>query len=242
MKVESVVEIATRYIEELIITGKLRPGEQIKEDDISSRLEISRPPVREALNCLEGEGLVIRKPRKGAFVIEMTEKDVKEIYALKAELYAMATATAIDLITDDQINELKMLVQEMKKIVNTEQISILNYQKLHREFHVKIMEIAGNRRLLKFASSLHKQIRRYSFQTLSFEDHLFESNQYHQKIADMIADKDKENAPKIMKEHILCAMHFLINTPGILTDPDSYFKKNNKKPGIPVLKNIITTH
>ena len=218
MKVESVVDAAARYIEELIVTGKLQPGEQIKEDDISKKLEISRPPVREALNGLEGEGLVTRKPRKGAFVIEMTENDVWEVYTLKAELYAMATALAIDVITDGEIDELKRIVEQMKKIANTEQRSILNYQKLHRRFHVKIMEIAGNQRLFKFASSLHKQIRRYSFRTLSFEEHLHQSNQYHQEITELIEKKDKVTAPKIMKEHILNAMQFLIDTPGILSD------------------------
>lgn len=236
MKVESVVDIAARYIEELIITGKLGPGEQIKEDDISGRLEISRPPVREALNCLEGEGLVVRKPRKGAFVIEMTEKDMWEVYTLKAELYAMATTLAIDTITDAQVDELQSLVERMNQIANTEQRSILRYQKFHRQFHVRIMEIAGNHRLVKFASSLHKQIRRYSFQTLSFMDHLQKSNQYHQQITDMIAKKDKINAPQIMREHILDAMQFLISTPGILNDPDESLEDNRGKQKVPVLK------
>lgn len=231
MKVESLVEMAARYIEELIITGKLKPGEQIKEDDIAGQLSISRPPVREALKCLEGEGLVVRKPRKGAFVIEMTEKDIWEVYTLKAELYAMATCCAIDTITDEQIHQLQSLVEGMKKIANTEQSAILKYQKLHRTFHIKIMEIAGNSRLLKFASSLHKQIRRYSFLTLSYKEHLQASNQYHQQIADMIAKRDRENAHKLMKEHILSAMHFLLNTSSILSDLDLDIqkKKNNKR-------------
>jgi len=218
MRVESVVEVATRYIEELIITGKLRPGEQIKEEDIATKLEISRPPIREALNCLEGEGIVVRKPRKGAFVLRMTQRDVKEIYTLKATLYSMATELAIDVITDKEIKELKGLAQQMERITDTERGSILKYQKLHRRFHKKIMEIAGNQRLLKFASSLHKQIRRYSFQTLSFEGHLRDSSEYHNKIVAMIEAKDKENAHRIMSEHILHAMEFLLNAPGILSN------------------------
>lgn len=221
MRVESVVEVATRYIEELIVTGKLQPGEQIKEEDIAGQLDISRPPIREALNSLEGQGIVVRKPRKGAFVIETTEADVWEIYTLKAELYAMATGLAIDNITDESIDALEQIVGEMQQITDTERRSVLKYQKLHRSFHVKIMEIAGNQRLLKFASSLHKQIRRYSFQTLSYEDHLRESNEYHQRIFALIRQKDRQNAPKVMKEHILHAMQFLLDTPGILNDRDA---------------------
>lgn len=226
MKLESVVEMATRYIEELIITGKLKPGEQIKEENIANEINISRPPIREALNCLEGEGLVVRKPRKGAFVIEMTEADIWEVYTLKAELYAMAMDCVITTITDEQTSLLQSLVDQMKEITDTGQPAILQYQKLHRMFHLQIMEIAGNNRLLKFASSLHKQIRKYSFKTLSNEEHLRTSKQYHQQIVDMIIKKDRENAHKLMKEHVLSAMHFLLDTPGILTDLDLNPHKN----------------
>ncbi|MEH0023146.1 MAG: GntR family transcriptional regulator [Desulfobacter sp.] len=218
MRVESLVEMATRYIEELIVTGELKPGEQIKEDDIAGTLDISRPPVREALNGLEGEGLVVRKPRRGAFVIEMTEKDIWEIYTLKAELYATALNYAMDRITNAQILELKDLVAQMKANAETKEEKILAFQRLHREFHIKIMTIAGNQRLLKMAASLHKQIRRYSFQTLGYDAHLTASNQFHQRIVDLIEQKDREQACKMMRDHVLDAMTFLLSHPDIFND------------------------
>lgn len=229
MKVESLVELATRHIENLIITSKLKPGEQIKEEEIAKELAISRPPVREALNGLEGEGLVVRKPRKGAFVIEMTEKDVWEVYTLKAELYALATADVIDVITDEEIKTLRSYVAQMDKAVCAGENSLFDYMRFHRKFHVKIMEIAGNQRLHKFVCSLSKQIRRFSFKTLSYEYHRYVSNQYHQQIIEMIAKKDKENACKLMKEHILYALEFLLRTPEIFNEPDENSHINNKK-------------
>lgn len=218
MKVESIVDIATKYIEEQIITGNLKPGEQIKEEDIVKRLDISRPPVREALKSLEGEGIVVRRPRKGAFVSEMKRSDIWEIYTLKAQLYALAADQAIDNITPDQIEDLNALVKQMKKNARPDKETLLEYQKYHRAFHIKIMEIAGNQRLLKFASSLHKQLRRYSFRTLSHEVHLNTANKYHQTIAGHIAQKDKKKAVSLMREHILDGMNFLLNTPGLLED------------------------
>ncbi|MCG8633814.1 MAG: GntR family transcriptional regulator [Desulfobacterales bacterium] len=216
MKVESLVDIATKYIEEQIVTGNLKPGDQIKEEEVVKQLDISRPPVREALKSLEGEGLVIRRPRKGAFVSEMTRKDIWEIYTLKAELYAMAAIHAIDRITPEEIRQLNLLVTKMEKTASPERKKVLQYQKHHRAFHIKIMEIAGNQRLLKFAASLHKQIRRYSFQTLSYEDHLNRSNIFHQRIAGYIENKDKENAARLMREHIMDAMKFLLDIPGVI--------------------------
>ena len=70
MKVESLTDIAKRYLEKWIVTDNLKPGQQLKEDEIASKLGISRPPMREAFKALESEGPIIKKPIKGIFIIE----------------------------------------------------------------------------------------------------------------------------------------------------------------------------
>lgn len=215
MNVESLTDMTKRYLENWIATDNLKPGQQIKEDDIATRLGVSRPPVREAFKALESEGLVIRKPRRGVFVVEMSKADVIEVYLLKATLYAMATELALEKITGAQLEALGSLVQKMEACVNEVPADILTYQKLHRLFHVRIMEIAGNRRLEVFASNLHKQIRRFSYQTLQHRDHLARSMEYHKRIVEKMAANDKNNASKIMKEHVLDAMNFLVEMPGL---------------------------
>ncbi len=215
MNVESLTDMAKRYLEKWIVTDKLKPGQQIKEDEIASRLKISRPPVREAFKALEIEGLVIRKPRKGVFVVEMSKADVIEVYTLKSHLYAMATELAMEQITGIQLEELGVLVQKMEDCLDEDPSNILSYQKLHRKFHIKIMKIAGNRRLEIIASNLHKQIQRFSYQTLQHRIHLETSVEYHKKIMENMLKNDQKNAKKIMAEHVLDAMNFLINLPGL---------------------------
>ena len=215
MKVESLTDMAKRYLEKWIVTESLKPGQQIKEDEIASKLEISRPPVREAFKALESEGLVIRKPRRGVFVVEMSKDDVIEVYMLKANLYAMATELALEHITGEQLEELCDLVQKMEDCIHVEGSDILNYQKFHRKFHIRIMDIAGNRRLEIVASNLHKQIQKFSYQTLHDKNHLTKSLKYHKKIVEKILERDTKNACKIMKEHVLDAMNFLIKMPGL---------------------------
>ncbi|MBL0713728.1 MAG: GntR family transcriptional regulator, partial [Desulfosarcina sp.] len=146
MKVDSIVDRACQHIQEWIVTGRFKPGEQIKEENVSQRLEISRPPVREALKMLEATGLVVRKPRRGVFVPLLTKKDVWEIYTLKAALYELVTELALDVITDRQVRELETLVAEMERIVSDDPVDILEYQKHHNAFHSRVMEIAGNGR------------------------------------------------------------------------------------------------
>ncbi len=215
MKVESLADMTKRYLEKKIVTNTFKPGQQIKEDDIASKLEISRPPIREAFKALESEGLVIKKPRKGVFVIEMVKTDVIEVYMLKANLYAMATELAMDQITDEQLKGLFNLVDKMGNCIHEEYSDIRNYQKFHQKFHMHIMVIAGNKRLEMFALNLHKQIRRFSYQALQNSNHLQSSMKYHKRIIENMMAKDKKSASKIMKEHVFDTMNFLISIPGL---------------------------
>ncbi len=209
MKIESIVDIAKRHIEEWIITGQFLPGEQLKEEEICQRLEISRPPVREALKALEVTGLVIRKPRRGVFVPEMTEKDIWEIYTLKAALYEMAIDLAIPAFTKKDIARLESLVAKMEACGEEEPFDILKYQKIHRTFHTIIMDVAGNGRLKTIAANLHNQVSMISYKTLQERKHHLSSLYYHREILQAIKKKNTQKARRLMKEHVLSALDVL---------------------------------
>ena len=203
---DSIVDRACQHIQEWIVTGRFKPGEQIKEENISQRLEISRPPVREALKMLEAMGLVVRKPRRGVFVPLLTRKDVWEIYTLKATLYELATELAMDVITDIQVRELETLVEKMERIVSEDPVDILRYQKHHQGFHSRLMGIAGNGRLNAFAANLHNQVTPFSYKSLQQKNHLPASVRYHRKIIDAIKTGDRLSACRLMKRHVLDAL------------------------------------
>ena len=206
MKVESIVDLAKRHIELWIIKGEYEPGQKLKEEEISMRLEISRPPIREAFKVLETEGLVTRKPRRGVFVTEMTRKDVWEAYTLKAALYEMATELAMDAITENQLKELDAIVRKMENCVKTDSDDLIRYQELHQNFHDQIAVISGHDRLKKFSVSIHNQVSRFSYKSLQNRKHLDSSVLYHRQILDAIKAKDKSLACKLMKEHVLKAI------------------------------------
>ena len=209
MRTESIVDQAGQYIREWIVTGEFKPGEQIKEEDISQRLKISRPPVREALKMLEATGLVLRKPRRGVFVPHLTKKDVWEIYILKATLYELATALAMDSISSQQIGELEAFVQDMEICLEEDPVDLLQYQEIHKAFHKRIMAIAGNTRLKTLASNLHNQVTPFSYKSLQQKGHLLSSVQYHRRIVEAIKQKDISLACELMKEHVLNALNVL---------------------------------
>ena len=206
MKMDSIVDRACRHIQEKIVTGRFKPGEQIKEENVSQRLEISRPPVREALKMLEAAGLVVRKPRRGVFVPLLTKKDVWEIYTLKAALYELVTELAMDVISHGQVSELETLVGEMERIVSEDPVDILQYQKHHKAFHQRLMGIAGNTRLNAFATNLHHQVTPFSYKSLQRKEHLLSSVRYHRKIIEAIKGRDRSSACRLMKQHVLDAL------------------------------------
>jgi DNA-binding GntR family transcriptional regulator len=211
MKIESLVDLAKRHIQLWIIKGEYQPGQRLKEEEISARLDISRPPVREAFKFLEAEGLVMRKPRRGVFVSEMTAKDVWEAYTLKATLYEMATELALDNISDPQIAELESFVKKMEDCAFAEPLNLLGYQEHHQEFHDRIMLISGNQRLKKISASIHLQVCRFSYKSLQDKTHLEASIRYHRRILNALKKKNKSLACKLMKDHVLEALDVLLD-------------------------------
>jgi DNA-binding GntR family transcriptional regulator len=211
MKIESLVDMAKRHIQLWIIKGEYQPGQRLKEEEISARLDTSRPPIREAFKLLEAEGLVVRKPRRGVFVTEMTDKDIWEVYTLKATLYEMAMELAMNFITNDQIMGLETIVREMENCVHTEPFDLLRYQEFHQKFHDQIMLISGNERLKKFSNNIHLQVCRFSYKSLQNSAHLYSSIGYHRRIVNALKQKNKPLACKLMKDHVLEALDVLLD-------------------------------
>lgn len=215
MEIESLVDLAKRNIQVWIITGEYQPGQKLKEEEISERLGISRPPVREAFKALETEGLVIRKPRRGVFVTEMTEKDVWEAYTLKATLYEMATDLAFEAFSNDHIQGLETIVENMEECIRQEPVDLIRYQDFHQEFHDSILLTSGHDRLKKISVSIHNQVCRYSYRSLQNHDHLLSSVRYHREIFNAIKGNNKSLACKLMKEHVLKSIDAVCNTNNI---------------------------
>ena len=173
MKVESIVDRTVKRLEDMIIKGKLLPGRQVKEQEISDRLGVSRPPVREAFKILEAAGLVRREPRRGVFVSELTDQDIWEIYTLKTALYTMAATLAIDKLTATGVEKLEKIVGQMEALVRgNERPDIIRYEELNNLFHETTALIAGHGRLKKAQQSLNNQIKRMAYRSLADRGHL----------------------------------------------------------------------
>jgi len=203
LQIHSIVDNVRKYLLGRILHGDLHPGQQVKEQEIASSLGISRPPIREALKLLEAEGLIVRKPNRGAFVATITEHDAWEIYTLKCSLYEMATRLAFAKISQGDIQNWEAVVNEMEKCVLSAPPDVIRYQTLNKEFHDIMFQISGHQRLQKISQMLHHQMNRFSCVSLMDEAHLKGSLSYHQEIFDAIREGNMERTIQITREHIL---------------------------------------
>ena len=130
-----------------IVSGKYKPGEWLRQDEIATQLGVSMTPVREGLDLLVSSGLAERVPYRGVRVREIVMKDVVEAYGLRLALEVVIAQEAAKHITPSQVAGLERTIVEMKKHDSLKEMSMA--RKLSREFHSAIAEITKNDLLIK---------------------------------------------------------------------------------------------
>src|SRR5471030_2914855 len=102
-------------IKQLILSGKLRPGQKLAERDLGERLKVSRTPIREALGRLVQDGLVESRPQRGHFVREVDAKTVEDLYDLREMLEKHAIRLAMRRLSDADLAELDRVGRQLRR-------------------------------------------------------------------------------------------------------------------------------
>lgn len=130
-----------------IVSGKYKPGEWLRQDDIATQLGVSMTPVREAFDLLVSAGLAERVAYRGVRVRETSTKDIVEAYGLRLHLEVVIAGEAAKNITPEQVAGLERTIAEMKRHDNLKDVSI--QRRLSREFHSAIADSTKNDLLIK---------------------------------------------------------------------------------------------
>ena len=206
MKIQSVVDVLTADLRQKIIRGVLTSGQRIKEIDVAREFNTSRPPIRESFKILESEGLITIRPRRGAFVSEITQKDIWEIYTVYAALTDLAIELAIEKASTEDIRKLEYFVVKMEEGLHQEPEDVEKYHKYHRMFHENILQIAENNRLMKICISLNNQTLKFSKIIFSNKEYRMASFQNHKEILETIRMKNKDQAKRVSYDHVMEGM------------------------------------
>ncbi|TDP75072.1 GntR family transcriptional regulator [Roseateles toxinivorans] len=189
-------QVAERLRQE-IFARELQPGSWIDELRLAQAWGISRTPLREALKVLATEGLVTMKLRRGAYVTEMSQQDVAEVYHLLSVLESDAAAEVAIKATDDQLAALNQLHQQLElAIAERTQFFALN-----EAFHMQVLEVAGNRWRTQIVTDLRKVMKLNRHLSLFKQGRLAESLDEHRRLMQALLARDAQAAQQLVREH-----------------------------------------
>lgn len=204
-------EEAADLVREAIFAGHFPPGAPLREVELAASLDVSRGSVREGLALLEGEGLVRSAWHRGATVIEVTRKDVEEVYSLRAALDRLAATSAYAAADAGQLTELDDLVLQMSAEV-TGAADGPRLLALDIAFHDRIYAIAGNRRLSSAWRAVRSQICLFQLRriTLGHEHYSARVVDEHRELAGLLRSGDQETLARCAEEHVDSARRGLL--------------------------------
>ncbi len=188
-------------LRESIIKRELRPGQKLTEPELAARLGISRTPIREAFRQLESEGFLTVIPRRGAVVSTITAKEIEDFYELKSLLEGYAARMAVEKITDEDIEKLKKINQNLAELAEKEQLE--GFFAKNDEFHSCFLELCGNIKLVEIRNSMVKRFLGFRMATLSLPGRLKKSVKQHRKIITAFERRDGRLAEAVVLEHAI---------------------------------------
>jgi DNA-binding GntR family transcriptional regulator len=201
-------QISARICEQLrkaIIEGKLRGGEHIVESELTKVFNVSRSPVREALQTLGLEGLVEILPYKGTRVSKISVQDALDHYAMKAMMEGFAARMVANYSTSEQMDELWALLKEGAGYIKAN--DSIGVFKNNAALHLAIVRNVHNKRLAQMYDTLATGIKRYGSIALSHDQKEVWESFYlqHKQILQAIEDHDPVEAENLSREHAYSA-------------------------------------
>ena len=193
-------DVVFNTLRQAILRGELKPGERLMEIQLANKLGVSRTPIREALRKLELEGLVNMVPRKGAEVADITEKSLRDVLEVRKALEELSVQLACEKITEEEIEELKRVAERFKDTLDDQDVTKIAEADV--AFHDVIYTATDNQKLILLLNNLREQMYRYRVEYLKKEEAYPQLIAEHEELIDNISKRNKEEATRIMCEHI----------------------------------------
>ena len=199
-------EEVAEALRQRIFARELKPGDWIDELKIAEEYGISRTPLREALKVLAAEGLVTMKVRRGAYVTEVSDKDLADVFHLLALLESDAVSVVAQKATDEQLKELQSLQDDLEKSGKKGVKDRDNFFAINERFHQLILSIADNRFRDQMVADLRKVMKLNRAQSLLKDGRIEHSLEEHRTIMTALAKRDAKAANKAMQAHLLAGL------------------------------------
>ena len=194
-------EEVAELLRQRIFNRELEPGSWIDELKIAEAYGISRTPMREALKVLAAEGLVTMKVRRGAYVTEVSERDLADIYHLLSLLESDAAGVVAQTASEAQMRELENLHEELKLAAKADKPDRERFFEINECFHMRLLEIANNRWRDQMVADLRKVMKLNRHHSLLKSGRINESLAEHTALMLALATRDGALCQQRMQEH-----------------------------------------
>lgn len=197
-----------------LLSGAMKAGEQLTEDQLAQITGVSRTPVREAVRRLEDELLLVRSDTKRLFVADWSRDDIEEMFALRQMLECHAAERAARRMTLRQVAQMEAVNRELKAAIAQPSPDVARFLEANRAFHDAIIDAADSPRLGQMLARLvEAPVVLRTARTYSLED-LRQSARDHDELVAAFAARDPEWARAVMGSHLRRAFHTFAKTVG----------------------------
>ena len=194
---KALYEEVAEQLRQRIFRRELEPGSWIDELKIAEEFGISRTPLREALKVLAAEGLVTMKVRRGAYVTEMSEKDLRDVYHLLSLLESDAAGVVAERATPEQQQTLRDLHAELESAAGNREA----FFSVNERFHMALLDMADNRWRSQMVADLRKVMKLNRHNSLFKQGRIEDSLSEHRAILDAMLARDAEGTRRAMQAH-----------------------------------------
>ena len=200
LRATSLRDQAHEVIRASIVGGDLEPGEIVSAATLAERLGVSATPVREAMLDLAHAGLVEPVRNRGYRVLAPDDRDLDEISELRLMLEAPAVRRTTKLASAAQLDDLEREVDAIE--ASAERGDLTAFLSADRRFHLGLLELAGNTRLVRLVGQLRDQTRLFGLGRMAESGRLASSAREHRDILDAIRARDADRAEELMRAHL----------------------------------------
>lgn len=208
---ESTAALIARQLREAIMDGRLSPGDQLSEAELSAQFGVSRGPLREAMQRLVQEGLLRSEKNRGLFVMVLDDSDIRDVYVARSTIEGAAAIRVLRAGEPAAIDQLRAACEQMTIAARTDNLVSLSDADLH--FHEVLVGQSGSPRLMRMHRTLLVETRmclaalqeKYRLPTDLVEEHI--------AIVDAIEHRDERLVLRRLEDHMEEALTRLLPSP-----------------------------
>lgn len=187
-------------VRQAIVSGQIGPNEIYSASALATRLGVSNSPVREAMLTLVNQGIMEPVPNRGFRTVPISEHDLDEIGEMRRMLEIPGVVALIDRASDEDIEALRPLAEEIDSAARSGDVPA--FLDTDRRFHLNLLALGDNSRLVKTVAQLRDQTRLYGVTALAEQGTLQQTAPEHFEILDGLLARDAEAVERVMARHL----------------------------------------